>query len=255
MAANEIDPEAGSDELFEMGAGRSVEDVAPCPSCGSTGAPIGGCQHLAHIEVREPGAVRGPDPAEQLAALFHRTYEALAPSHGYETREASAKPWADVPEPNRSLMITIAGRVLAEWPTIAAGPDVDAGGAGLDLLDELMADGRPLKQALRDAIGYAFPLSLYASPAVGAGGARTQLTADHAMTVVWPLVERLIRERDEARANAPEGGAWSVEYGHDLNDHGFPTWWNTIPCPQGCNTQRRVWRGPVEPVTDDGSTT
>jgi hypothetical protein len=50
--------------------------------------------------------------AERLARLFHETYERLAPSFGYATREASAKPWADVPEPNRSLMIAVAGEVL-----------------------------------------------------------------------------------------------------------------------------------------------
>ena len=49
---------------------------------------------------------------EALAQLFHETYERLAPTHGYETREASAKPWADVPEPNRSLMIAVGGEVL-----------------------------------------------------------------------------------------------------------------------------------------------
>ncbi len=49
---------------------------------------------------------------EQLAQLFHETYERLAPDHGYETREASAKPWADVPEQNRGLMVAVAGEVL-----------------------------------------------------------------------------------------------------------------------------------------------
>jgi hypothetical protein len=50
--------------------------------------------------------------AEKLAKLFHDTYEELAPSHGYETREASRKPWDEVPEPNRSLMIAVAQKVL-----------------------------------------------------------------------------------------------------------------------------------------------
>ena len=50
--------------------------------------------------------------AEGLAQLFHETYERLAPSYGYETRTASAKPWTDVPEPNRGLMIAVAGEVL-----------------------------------------------------------------------------------------------------------------------------------------------
>lgn len=43
--------------------------------------------------------------AERIARAFHRAYEELAPEHGYETREASAKPWEQVPENNRALMV------------------------------------------------------------------------------------------------------------------------------------------------------
>jgi hypothetical protein len=50
--------------------------------------------------------------AEQLAKLFHDSYEELAPSHGYETREASRKPWEGVPENNRSLMVAVAQKIL-----------------------------------------------------------------------------------------------------------------------------------------------
>jgi hypothetical protein len=52
--------------------------------------------------------------AEELAAFFHATYERLAPSFGYETREASAVAWERVPEQNRRLMVAVAGEVL-EW--------------------------------------------------------------------------------------------------------------------------------------------
>jgi hypothetical protein len=52
--------------------------------------------------------------AEELARLFHEIYEALAPEHGYKTREASAKPWADVPEANKGLMIAVAGKIIDE---------------------------------------------------------------------------------------------------------------------------------------------
>ena len=45
--------------------------------------------------------------AEAVAYEFHEAYERLAPEHGYETREASAKPWAEVPERNRLLMIAV----------------------------------------------------------------------------------------------------------------------------------------------------
>jgi hypothetical protein len=50
--------------------------------------------------------------AETVAQWFHEAYERLAPDFGYETRKDSAVPWADVPEPNRSLMIAVAAAVL-----------------------------------------------------------------------------------------------------------------------------------------------
>jgi hypothetical protein len=49
---------------------------------------------------------------EELAQLFHETYERLAPEHNYQTRKASAVPWSDVPENNKNLMIAVAGEVL-----------------------------------------------------------------------------------------------------------------------------------------------
>lgn len=52
--------------------------------------------------------------AENLAQRFHETYERLAPSFGYETRKASAKPWAEVPEQNRRLMIAVCAELLAQ---------------------------------------------------------------------------------------------------------------------------------------------
>jgi uncharacterized protein HemY len=51
--------------------------------------------------------------AEQLARLFHETYEELAPRFNYETRKASAKPWEEVPKSNKNLMIAVAERILA----------------------------------------------------------------------------------------------------------------------------------------------
>lgn len=49
---------------------------------------------------------------EDLAQRFHEAYERLAPDFGYATREASAKPWAQVPEQNRSLMIAVCAELL-----------------------------------------------------------------------------------------------------------------------------------------------
>lgn len=51
---------------------------------------------------------------EQLAQKFHEAYERLAPSHGYETRKESAKPWAEVPPNNKSLMTAVCAEMLAE---------------------------------------------------------------------------------------------------------------------------------------------
>ena len=52
--------------------------------------------------------------AEELAQLFHETYEKLAPEYGYKTREASSVPWSQVPEPNKSLMIAVAAHILVK---------------------------------------------------------------------------------------------------------------------------------------------
>jgi hypothetical protein len=45
--------------------------------------------------------------SEEIARAFHEAYERLAPSFSYQTRRASAVPWADVPEANRKLMIAV----------------------------------------------------------------------------------------------------------------------------------------------------
>ena len=50
--------------------------------------------------------------AERVAQRFHETYERLAPDFGYRTREASAKPWAEVPEQNRGLMVAVCAELL-----------------------------------------------------------------------------------------------------------------------------------------------
>lgn len=52
--------------------------------------------------------------AEYIAQKFHEAYEELAPEFGYRTREASAKPWADVPDQNKKLMIATVEKLLAE---------------------------------------------------------------------------------------------------------------------------------------------
>lgn len=68
--------------------------------------------------------------ARQLAQRFHEIYERLAPSFGYETRKESAKPWTDVPERNRNLMIAVCQEILGttsegapacDWPKMTIG--------------------------------------------------------------------------------------------------------------------------------------
>jgi hypothetical protein len=56
-------------------------------------------------------APRDPEP---IARRFHENYERLAPSFGYETREASAVPWEMVPEQNRGLMVATVAALLDE---------------------------------------------------------------------------------------------------------------------------------------------
>lgn len=58
--------------------------------------------------------------AEELAKLFHATYEALAPSFNYQTRKASAVPWEEVPDANRHLMIATCRVLLKQLPRKAA---------------------------------------------------------------------------------------------------------------------------------------
>ena len=50
---------------------------------------------------------RTPDEiAEAVARHFHDTYEQLAPEYGWQTQESTrAKPWEEVPEHNRRLMV------------------------------------------------------------------------------------------------------------------------------------------------------
>lgn len=52
--------------------------------------------------------------SEDLAKRFHEAYERLAPQFGYETREASAKPWSEVPENNKRLMIAVASEIQSQ---------------------------------------------------------------------------------------------------------------------------------------------
>ena len=55
------------------------------------------------------------DWADVWAQDFHDTYERLAPRFGYATRPESAKPWAEAPEINKSLMRAVVAEVLLRF--------------------------------------------------------------------------------------------------------------------------------------------
>ena len=58
---------------------------------------------------------RRREKAEVLARRFHTIYETLAPEYGYRTRRASRKPWCDVPENNKALMIAVCEQILEQY--------------------------------------------------------------------------------------------------------------------------------------------
>ncbi len=58
----------------------------------------------------------------QLAVLFHETYERLAPSFGYETREDTKE--FDKDSKNGKLMVAVCGEIL---PIIAGNRRIDNG--------------------------------------------------------------------------------------------------------------------------------
>ena len=97
-----------------------AEGVIVCPSCfaEAAGTSVWSFRPQSDLAHPEPVGLR----EEDVARLFHEAYERLAPSFGYETRKASAVPWEDVPEPNRSLMVAVAGAVRA---ALAATPSGD----------------------------------------------------------------------------------------------------------------------------------
>lgn len=49
-----------------------------------------------------------------VAKEFHTAYEQVAPNYGYETREASAVPWEDVPEQNKQVMIATVAALIGQ---------------------------------------------------------------------------------------------------------------------------------------------
>jgi hypothetical protein len=88
--------------------------------------------------------VTSRDDAERVARVFHEVYEHLAPTYGYETRKASARPWHEVPADNRELMIATAAALLSRGVIELPAADPPAGPA-----DEPEADTVPMGGAYR----------------------------------------------------------------------------------------------------------
>lgn len=73
----------------------------------------------------EAEVIPGVPGAEDLARRFHETYERLAPQYGCETRDASAKPWDEVPMDNRRLMIAVCAEILTHQRAARAAENGD----------------------------------------------------------------------------------------------------------------------------------
>ena len=92
---------------------------------------------VGHRDARSPPCRwrrRRSRPRCGSARCFHAHYERLAPDFGYATRPDSAKPWADVPERNRRLMVATVGHVLRDlndaerlWRDVEGGADRPTG--------------------------------------------------------------------------------------------------------------------------------
>jgi hypothetical protein len=80
----------------------------PCCNCGDDGDGFGDTWLCKATEGRCSN-----DPATRIAQHFHRTYEALAPTFGYQTRPESAVAWADVPDQNRALMVAVVADLMS----------------------------------------------------------------------------------------------------------------------------------------------
>lgn len=71
------------------------------------------------MTLSSPAPLTTPD---QLAELFHTTYEQVTPQFGYETRRETAVPWDELPHPHKQMLIAVATQVLGQL-VLAAQPD------------------------------------------------------------------------------------------------------------------------------------
>lgn len=105
-------PEFTGRRLFWTREGSPWFEIArACRVLFGEGDIIAKAREMRRAEMAE-WALREKARPEIVARAFHEAYEELAPSFGYETRRASAKPWPDVPEQNRNLMVAVCRRLL-----------------------------------------------------------------------------------------------------------------------------------------------
>jgi hypothetical protein len=70
-------------------------------------------QALAETSLSESICHYSPAEIERLCEVMHDAYEAAAVGAGWETQQASRKPWADVPEANKATMRAAVSALLA----------------------------------------------------------------------------------------------------------------------------------------------
>jgi hypothetical protein len=107
--------------------------------------------HARHVaDALDAAGVLAPEVAqvdrhdvERACEVMHDAYEAAASREGWETQEASRKPWSDVPEANKATM-RAAVRALLDALAPAAQPDT-----GGDRFTALVDDLRTLARGWR----------------------------------------------------------------------------------------------------------
>jgi hypothetical protein len=114
---------------------RATPSSSPAPGA----SPVHDCSDPMRCTICSPvaGAHFAASPPvggapELLAQRFHEAYERLAPSFGYETRKASAKPWAEVPENNRRLMTAVCAELFPPRTPVEADAPAEATPFDLD---------------------------------------------------------------------------------------------------------------------------
>lgn len=76
-----------------------------------TGKSPGEMLRVAYFDPPPPPPITDED-VEVACVVMHDAYEAAARGAGWETQEASRKPWADVPEANKATMRAAVGALL-----------------------------------------------------------------------------------------------------------------------------------------------